>query len=199
MPRSQSQENAMLLDPNRQRIAKDMAVLPGGPENNNPMNVTDDMPTPIQGDSIYGDYRQNYGQMGTGMVNPMNIGPSGLMQNTPAGQKQNAIPYGLQQQPDTRADSPFTDMMESSRLAEQVSFSGLPSNAMGLAGAGPIMGAMDPQMPGTNGPMLMPGSGSAEDMTTNSGPAMMMGTPNAESMVPGSTPQKIGRKKRGNR
>lgn len=199
MARSQAQENAMLLDPNRERIAKDMAVLPGGPENNNPMNVTDDNPTPIQGDSIYGDYRQNYAQMGTGMINPMNVGPSGLMQFTPAGQGQNMTPYGLQQQPDTRANSPFTDMMESSRISEQVSLNGLPANAMGFAGAGPIMGAMDPQMPGSTGPMLMPGSQSAEEMAANGSPPLMMGTPNAESMVPGSTPQKIGRKKRGNR
>ena len=39
MAKSKAQENAMLLDPNRERIAKDMAVLPGGPENNNPRNV----------------------------------------------------------------------------------------------------------------------------------------------------------------
>ena len=30
----------MLLDPNREKIARQNAVLPGGPHNNNPMNVT---------------------------------------------------------------------------------------------------------------------------------------------------------------
>ena len=51
-----ARENAMLLDPNRQKIAKDMSVMPGGPENNNPMNVTDISDPPIQSTSIYGDY-----------------------------------------------------------------------------------------------------------------------------------------------
>ena len=38
---SNKQDNANILDPNRFKIAKNMAVIPGGPENNNPMNVTD--------------------------------------------------------------------------------------------------------------------------------------------------------------
>ena len=101
MPNSKAQENAMLLDPNRQRIAKQNAVLPGGPENNNPMNVTDNQSPPISGTSIYGDYRQQYPQMGTGVVNPLQVKPSGLQQNFPMGQGQNAMaPYGMQQQPD---------------------------------------------------------------------------------------------------
>ena len=71
MAKSKAQQNAMMLDPQRQMIAKNMSVLPGGPENNNPMNVTDIATPPIEGTSIYGDYKQNYPQMGTGMVNPM--------------------------------------------------------------------------------------------------------------------------------
>ena len=31
-----------MLDPQRFQVAKNMAVMPGGPENNNPMNVTVD-------------------------------------------------------------------------------------------------------------------------------------------------------------
>ena len=177
MAKSKAQQNAMVLDPQRQMLAKNMSVLPGGPENNNPMNVTDIATPPVEGTSIYGDYKQNYPQMGTGMVNPMGIGPSGLQQNFPAGRGQNQIPYGLQQQPDTSAVAPVTDAMESSRIAGEVGQRGLPSNAMGFAGAGPLPAAIDPQFPG-NGPMLMQGNPSAE-------------------MVPGSTPQKIGQKKKG--
>ena len=179
MAKSKAQQNAMMLDPQRQMIAKNMSVLPGGPENNNPMNVTDNSSPPINGTSIYGDYAQQYPQMGTGMINPMNVGHSGLQQNFPMGQGQNAMsPYGMQQQPDTSANAPVTDMMESNRIAGEVGMRGLPSNAMGFAGMGPIPGAMDPQMPGTSGPMLMQGNPSAE-------------------MVPGSTPQKVGQKKKG--
>ena len=177
MAKSKAQENAMALDPQRQMIAKNMSVLPGGPENNNPMNVTDNASPPIQATSIYGDYAQNYAQMGTGIVNPMAIKPSGLQQNFPAGRGNNPAPYGLQQQPDTSAIAPVTDAMESGRISSEVNARGLPSNAMGFAGAGPLPAAVDPQFPG-NGPMLMQGNPSAE-------------------MVPGSTPQKIGQKKKG--
>ena len=58
MARSKQQHNSMALDPQRQMIAKNMAVLPGGPENNNPMNVTDNASPPINATSIYGDYKQ---------------------------------------------------------------------------------------------------------------------------------------------
>ena len=83
----------------------------------------------------------------------------------------------MQQQPDTSATSPNTDMMESGRLSQSVQMRGLPANAMGFAGMGPIPGAMNPQMSG-------------------SGPMLMQGNPSAE-MVPGSTPQKVGQKKKG--
>ena len=178
MAKSKAQQNAMVLDPQRQMIAKNMSVLPGGPENNNPMNVTDTTNPPINSTSIYGDYAQQYPQMGTGMVNPQGVGPSGLQQNFPAGRGQNAAaPYGLQQQPDTSAIAPVTDAMESGRISGEVNARGLPSNAMGFAGMGPLPAAVDPQFPG-NGPPLMQGNPSAE-------------------MVPGSTPQKIGQKKKG--
>ena len=53
-----------MLDPQRFQINKNMAVIPGGPENNNAMNVTDNASPPIKSTSIYGDYAQNYAQMG---------------------------------------------------------------------------------------------------------------------------------------
>ena len=70
---NKKEENARILDPQRFQIAKNMTVMPGGPENNNPMNVTDNASPPIQAPSIYGDYAQQYAQMGTGMVNPMQV------------------------------------------------------------------------------------------------------------------------------
>ena len=41
-------ENAQILDPMRFKIAQQNAVVPGGPQNNNPMNVTDNASPVIQ-------------------------------------------------------------------------------------------------------------------------------------------------------
>ena len=175
MARSKQQENSMALDPQRQMIAKNMAVMPGGPENNNPMNVTDNASPSINGTSIYGDYAQSYPQMGTSMINPMNVGPSGLQQNFPMMQGKNAnSPYGLQQQPDLRPTNPQVDVMEAMRLGTQVQ-EGLPRGAMGYQGMPAIPGGIPGNMPGMGGQML----------------------PTLDSMVPGSTPQKVGQKKKG--
>ena len=185
MARSKSQENAMALDPQRQMIAKNMSVLPGGPENNNPMNVTDNASPPIQSTSIYGDYAQNYAQMGTGMINPMSIGPSQLLSTAGQGAvamrgKNAQAPYGMQQQPDLGGNSPMADMMESSRLSMNAQ-QGVPLGSMGYQGMPAIPGGMPGNMPGTSGPPMMPGMPSLD--------------PNA-MMTPGSTPQKTGQKKK---
>jgi hypothetical protein len=175
--RTKSQENAMMLDPNRAKIAKQNAVLPGGPENNNPMNVTSIKDAPISAESIYGDYKQQYAQMGAGVINPQGIGPSGLQQNFPRGVGlHNQQPYGTQQQPDASGRSPAWDYMEGSRLANYGKAQKLPTAPMGLIGGPPIAGSLPGNMPGTSGPNLLPGNG---------------------GIVPGSTPQKIGKKKGG--
>ena len=62
------------------------------------MNVTDFAAPPIESDSIYGDHRQNYKQMGTGMVNPMMVGRS----NVPA--------LNVQPQPSPNAQEPMEGM-----------------------------------------------------------------------------------------
>ena len=80
------ESNANMLDPNRFKIAKNMTVMPGGPENNNPMNVTDNASPPIQSASIYGDFAQQYPQMGTGMVNPIGVPHSSLLESQTVGQ-----------------------------------------------------------------------------------------------------------------
>ena len=175
MAKSKAQQNSMALDPQRQMIAKNMSVLPGGPENNNPMNVTDNASPPIQSTSIYGDYAQNYPQMGTAMVNPMGVGPSGLQQNFPVMRGKNGqTPYGLQQQPDVSPKSSMPDVMESTRLTMGIQ-DGLPKGAMGYQGMPAVPGGFPGQMPGMGGQML----------------------PTLDSMVPGSTPQKTGQKKKG--
>ena len=171
MAKTKAQKNALLLDPNREKIAHQNAVLPGGPSNNNPMNVTSIADGHVTADSIYGDYRQDYAQMGAGVINPNNVKPSGLQQNfptTPLGL--NRQPYGTQQQPPQEGHNPAWEAMEGSRLASYGQAKGLPTAPMGIVGGPPIIGALPSDMPGTNGPDLYP------------------------NMVPGSTPQKIGKK-----
>lgn len=175
MARTKSQQNAMLLDPNRERIAKQNAVVPGGPENNSPYPVEQSVGTPVTATSIYGDYKQQYPQMGTAVINPMETKPSGLQQNFPtAGRGKNNVPYGMQQQPDASGRSPMWEMMEGERLSHRTN--GLPTSPMGLIGGPPIMGSLPGDLPGTSGPPLMQGN---------------------QSIVPGSTPQKIYKKKGG--
>ena len=174
---NKKEQNSRALDPMRHQIAKNMSVMPGGPQNNNPMNVTDNASPSIQSKSIYGDFDQNYPQMGTSMINPMGVGPSGLQQNMPIGLVKNSqAPYGMQQQPDTSAKSPMIDMMESSRLGMNIQ-KGLPTGPMGYQGmpAMQIPGQVPGEMNGSSGAML----------------------PTLDSMVPGSTPQKTGQKKKG--
>ena len=175
--RTKSQENSMLLDPNRERIAKNMSVVPGGPHNNSPIPVEQSQGTPTKAQSIYFDYAQDYNQMGTMAVDPNGVKPSGLQQNFPvAARGLNRTPYNMQAQPDVSANAPVTDMMESNRLVNEVQ-KGLPTGPMGYQGlpAG-VPGSPPGNMMGTSGPPLMQGSA---------------------SIVPGSTPQKIGQKKKG--
>ena len=159
---SNKQDNANILDPNRFKIAKNMAVIPGGPENNNPMNVTDNASPPIQGTSIYGDYAQQYPQMGAGVLNPQMVPNSGLQQNFPLGQRNNGVPFGMQQQPDMSGVSPMTDGMESNRLGGEAKNRGLFAGPMGMMGQPAIPGGMPGNMPGTSGPPMMQGMPSAE-------------------------------------
>jgi hypothetical protein len=159
---NKKEENARMLDPQRFQIAKNMTVMPGGPENNNPMNVTDNASPPIQSPSIYGDYAQQYAQMGTGMVNPMMVPHSKLMESQTVGQGYNNIPYGMQQQPDISGVSMAPDGMESGRLANEAQADGLFAGPMGMMGQPAVPGGFPPNMLGTSGPPMMQGMPSAE-------------------------------------
>ena len=156
------EQNAQMLDPMRFKVAKNMAVIPGGPENNNPMNVTDNASPAITAPSIYGDYNQNYPQMGSAAVNPMAVQNSGLQQNFPMGRGMNGTPFGMQQQPDTAGVSQAPDGMESGRLATTAQARGLAAGPMGMQGLPAIPGAIPGNAQGTSGPNLMQGMPSAE-------------------------------------
>ena len=156
------EQNAQMLDPMRFKVAKNMAVIPGGPENNNPMNVTDNASPPITAASIYGDYNQNYSQMGSAAVNPMAVQNSGLQQNFPMGRGMNGTPFGMQQQPDTAGVSQAPDGMESGRLASSAQSRGLAAGPMGMQGLPPTPGGIPGNAQGTSGPNLMQGMPSAE-------------------------------------
>ena len=158
----EKRDRANLLDPNREKIAHQNAVVPGGPQNNNPMNVTDNASPAIQSTSIYGDYSQNYPQMGSGAVNPLAVQNSGLQQNFPMGQRNNAVPFGLQQQPDTAGVSMQPDGMEAGRQAQAAQQRGLFAGPMGMMGQPAIPGGIPGNAQGTSGPPMMQGMPSAE-------------------------------------
>ena len=190
---NKKEENARMLDPMRFKVTKNMPYVQGGPDNNNPMNVTDNASPGIQAASIYGDYQQNYGQMGTGAVNPMNVSNSGIQQSNQVMRGLNAqTPYGMQQQPDTSGVSMQPDGMESGRLASNVQKFGLNAGPMGLTGmpAQPAPGAFPGAFPGSSGPPMMQGMQSAEQAPGGMKPQNSM-----NPMTPGSTPTKIKKKR----
>ena len=172
-------ERAGILDPQRFQINKNMAVIPGGPENNNAMNVTSIDSPQITAMSIMGDHQQDYPQMGTRMVNPVGVQNSGLQQNFPMGRGLNGQqPFNMQQQPSPNAEEP----MEGMRLGQEAMNRGLQtSQFMGPTGSAALMpGALDPTIPGGSTPLgMMPTTQQVD----------------GGEMVPGSTPQKIQKKK----
>ena len=143
------------------------------------MNVTDIANPEIQSSSIYGDYQQNYPQMGTGMVNPQMVQNSGLPQKHAnwSKAKMQAFPFGMQKQPSMNAEEP----MEGMRLGQDAMNRGLTtSQFMGMSGSAALMpGALDP---------TIPGSGTSMNALPTSQQVV------GGEMVPGSTPTKIKKK-----
>ena len=176
-------EQAMMLDPNRFKIAQQNAVMPGGPPNqqNNPMNITSLGAQSASPNGIsqhpYGDTGNNYPQMGANVLNPVGVKRSNLPQNAPVGVGKNQQPFGMQNQPTPSAEEP----MEGMRLGQEAMNRGLISSQfMGPTGSAAIMpGAFDPKLPGNGAPLgALP--------TTQ----QVVGG----EMIPGSTPQKIQKK-----
>ena len=208
MAKSNAQQNAMALDPRRAMIAKNMSVIPGGPENNAPDPVIQAGAKIQKGTSIYNDYDQTgvYPAMNGAVLNPEMVPPSGIGPN-PMGQKLNQGPYGMQLQPDINGNSPMADMMEASRYAMRADPM-MPQSPMGLAGMPAIPGNI-PDTPGfTEGPDLMPGSPAfvpQDPMMGAGNPGIMPGQPavmpptmdSGAGMIPGSTRQKTGQRKKG--
>ena len=176
-------DNAVSLDPNRFKMAKNMAVMPGGPMNNNPMNVTGvgSQPGALSGvnEFPYGDSGlANDGRMGADILNPSMVPHSPVMNNTPMGQGLNSRePYGMQTQPGPNAEEP----LEGVRLGETAQSRGLiTSQFMGPTGSQALMpGALDPTIPGGGTPL---------------GAMPTVQQIDGGEMVPGSTPQKIQKK-----
>ena len=139
----EKQNNAMILDENRFKIAKGMAQMPGGPENNNPDTVVQASGEEIRGQSIYRDFAQNYPQMGTAVVNPDRVPPS--------------MKPALIQQPQPSPNG--GDPMEGMRLAMDAQNRGLLGHPfLGMDGSKSLIpGALAPDLPG-NVPFLQPTS-----------------------------------------
>jgi hypothetical protein len=176
-------EQAMMLDPDRFKIAQQNAVMPGGPPNqqNNPQNVQNIGGQPASLDGIsrhpYGDTGNRYPQMGADILNPMAINRSPVPQNAPVGVGKNGQPFGYQPQPSPSAEEP----MEGMRLGQEAMQRGLQSSQyMGVTGSPALMpGAMDPTIPGSSAPL-----GNLPPVQ-----AVVGG-----EMIPGSTPTKIQKK-----
>lgn len=158
------EDNARMLDPQRFKVAKDMAVMPGGPMNNNPMNVSsvDTNSGSFSGVNQfpYGDSgMENSRQMGTNAVFPMQ--PSGNPQNAVMGNGLNGMaPYGYQPQPGS-ADA---DPMESMRLGTEAKNLELFASPMGPIGmqAQPAPGGSVPSSEQTPGTIPLQGTPNAE-------------------------------------
>ena len=177
-------EQAMMLDPNRFKIAQQNAVLPGGPPNQqgNPNNVTSVGPQPASLSGVsehpYGDTGNTYGQMGADILNPVQVGRSNLPEGAVVGTGYNQTPYGYQPQPSPSAEEPLEGM----RLGTDAMQRGLQSSQfMGVTGTPAIIpGALDPTIPGSSVPLT--------NLPTTQ---QVVGG----EMVPGSTPTKIQKKK----
>ena len=174
-------------------ISYQMSPVPGAPAgpgnmNGDPRNVTGlgaqlSTMNPEGQENLYGDAKGlQYPQMGSEVLNPINVPRSEIQQNTPVvlRGKNAGTPFGLQPQPIQMADN-----MEGMRLGQEASQKGLFANPhMGMTGIpaeqaaqGAMMpGAIASNMPGTSGMFLQP-------MTS------------MNPMTPGASPQKTGKKK----
>jgi len=162
-------EKAVMLDPNRFRIAQNNSYAPGMPMNNNPMNVTSIDP---QTSSLSGVNQFPYGD--SGLASPSQMGgvfpypASGLPEANPIGTVYNARPYNTLPTPDPKTAS----MMPGAYQFEDAKARGLYPSALGPTG-----------MPGVVPPGGAP-MGQA-DMLQNSMTMPLQGMQSAELAVGG--------------
>ena len=149
---NKKQDKAMMLDPNRFKIAKNMSVMPGGPMNNNPMNVTslNQMPASMDGISRF-PYGDSGMQLGPGVFHVPNSGMPGNSS------------MNMQNQPPADAADP----MEGARVSQDASNRGLMANGHMVVGSAPMEFPGD--MPGTSG-MMLPPANSMNGMTPGATP-----------------------------
>ena len=160
-------DNAMELDPKRFAIAKNMSVVPGGPMNNNPMNVTS---IGSQAGSLNGVNQFPYGD--SGLVNDTRTGANILNPGAVRNSGKSPIPMNPQPAPN------MADALESARLGTTAASKGVVANAMGMAGAGvQTPGSIPGNAPYTTGGTFLPPMTSMNPMT------------------PGATAKKVGQKK----
>ena len=147
--------NRQKLDPNSVRPeAKNLSVLPGSPHTMDPNNVNRASGVPIQADSIYNDYRQNYPQMGSNILDPVRITPSQM----------SPIPNN----PQPSAD--LADALESSRLQQDSIKNNVIAGNMGPAGSGVTTpGAFPANAPFTTGGAFLQPLASMNPMTPGVG------------------------------
>ena len=141
------EDNARMLDPQRFQMAKSMSVMPGGPMNNNPMNVTG---LGNQSGSFSGINQFPYGD--SGLENDSRIGANGVFPAPASGQPEQYVrgtklnsqfAYGTQPQPDSRGQETF----EGARMGMDAQNRGLnTSQFMGIVGmsAQPAPGGVVP-------------------------------------------------------
>lgn len=130
------------VDPNREKMAASFSVLPGGPGTMDPGNVLSNQNNGMPGPNMtpYGDFRVQSPATSPVFSAP----PSGLPQANPPGQKKNAQPYNMQQQPPGQ----LQQMMEGQYLGQQAMAKGLMPSSMGPIGAAtPIGGSINPMQP----------------------------------------------------
>lgn len=192
MSMSDPRENAKRLGDKRfLPQAKNLSVLPGGPQTTNPENaIIDVAPPTVDGrpkDNLYRDGFSAYPQEMP--INPGNVSPSEVPQFYVPGNLLNAGFYNQQPQPNTAGSSSVPDIYEVNRLNENLVELGLETSNMGPKGSIAIAAGMPGDMQGTSGPPLMQGLQSAEMAAENS----------MNSKTPGATPIKRGKSKNSRR
>tara|TARA_R100001443_G_scaffold80657_1_gene87648 strand:+ start:768 stop:1298 length:531 start_codon:yes stop_codon:yes gene_type:complete len=163
-----------LLDPNRFKVAKNNAYVPGGPMNNNPMNAQ----VGLVPSSLSGVNQYPYGD--SGMVNPIQLG--GSFPAPASGKPQNMV-SGTGFQKGTGQAAPTPDPMAQSMLESQHAFAdaskrGLFASALGITG-----------MPG-----VAPDGMGPQDLLTNSMSVAPQGVQSAEAMVGKGVNMKTGKR-----
>jgi hypothetical protein len=159
------EDNARMLDPNRFKIAQQNAVMPGGPMNNNPMNVTN---FDNSSGSLSGVNQFPYGD--SGLENDGRMGSAGLFPQPGSGKPQQftagvglngGFNYGLQPQPDSRGQETF----EGARMGMEAQAKQLnTSQYMGIVGlpAQPAPGGVVPSPQQTERTLGLQGVQTAE-------------------------------------